>query len=274
MWLSHSERPLKADELCYAIGVEIGSADLNSQNIPTIETLLGCSLGLVTVEASSYTVRLVHYTLQEYLSNNTDLFPSSHSMIAEVCLTYLNSQFVRDLPLTFDWEEPWTPLLEYASCHWGTHARKETTENVNTLALKLLDGFEKHVSSWILLCCEEEWVFHDADNPTGFTGLHGSAYLGMVEIAVRLLEMGKWDLNATDREGNTAILWAARNEHGAMVKMLLEREDVAPNTPNRSGQTPLFLAAENNYKEIMKILWNGRMSLPMLRMNMAEHLSY
>ena len=102
MWLSHSERPLKADELCHAMGVEIGSTDLNSQNIPTIETLLGCSLGFITVEAFSYTLRLVRYTPQEYLSNNTDLFPSSHSMIAEVCLTYLNSQFIRDLPLTFN----------------------------------------------------------------------------------------------------------------------------------------------------------------------------
>jgi len=90
MWLSHSERPLGTDELCHAMGVEIGSTDLNSQNIPTIETLLGCSLGLVIVEASSYTVRLVHYTLQEYLRNNTDLFHRPHSMIAEVCLTYLN----------------------------------------------------------------------------------------------------------------------------------------------------------------------------------------
>ena len=224
MWLSHSERPLKADELCYAMGVEIGSADLNSQNIPTIETLLGCSLGLVTVEASSYTVRLVHYTLQEYLSNNTDLFPSSHSIIAEVCLTYLNSQFVRDIPLALGWEEPLTPLLEYASCYWGTRAIKEATERVNTLALKLLDGFEKHVSSRILFCCEEEWSFDDVDNSTGFTGLHGSAYFGIVEIAVRLLEMEKWDINATDPEGNTAILWAARNGHGAIVRILLERE--------------------------------------------------
>ena len=103
MWLSHSERPLNANELCDAMGVEIGSRDLNSKNIPTIETLLGCSLGLVIIEASSYTVRLVHYTLQEYLSNNIDLFRSSHSMIAEVCLTYLNFQCIRDLPLTFDW---------------------------------------------------------------------------------------------------------------------------------------------------------------------------
>ena len=100
MWLSHSEGSLEVDELCDALGVEIGSTDLNSQNIPTIETLLGCSQGLVIVEASSYTVRLVHYTLQEYLSNNADLFHSAHSMIAEVCLTYLNFQSIRDLPLS------------------------------------------------------------------------------------------------------------------------------------------------------------------------------
>ena len=84
MWLSHSERPLNADELCHALGVEIGPTDLNSQNIPTIETLLGCSLGHVIVEASSYIVRRVHYTLEEYLSDNTELFHSPHAMIAEI----------------------------------------------------------------------------------------------------------------------------------------------------------------------------------------------
>jgi len=79
MWLSHSERPLNVNELCHALGVEIGSTDLNSREIPAIETLLRCSFGLVTVEAPSYPVRLAHYTLQEYLSTNTDLFHSPHS---------------------------------------------------------------------------------------------------------------------------------------------------------------------------------------------------
>ena len=256
MWLSHSERPLKANELCYAMGVEIGSTDLNSQNIPTIETLLGCSLGLVILEASSYRVRLVHYTLQEYLSNNTDLFPSSHSMIAEVCLTYLNFQGVRDLSLTFDWFEPPIELLEYASCYWGTHAIREMTESVKMLALRLLDGFEKHVSSWMLLRCAEEYLDLEpcVVNSTGFTGLHGSAYLGMVEIAVNLLEMGRCDLNATDIVGNTAISWAARKGHGAVAKMLLKREDVTPNTIDKYGRTPLSWAAKNCNEEIVKIL--------------------
>ena len=70
MWVSHAERPLHVDELRHALGVEEGSTDLNIRNISPIETLLECSLGLVMVEKSSSTVRLVHYTLQEYLSHN------------------------------------------------------------------------------------------------------------------------------------------------------------------------------------------------------------
>ena len=68
MWVSHSERPLTVKELSHALGVEVGSTDLNIRNIPPIETLLACTLGLVTVEKSWYspTVRPVHYTLQEY----------------------------------------------------------------------------------------------------------------------------------------------------------------------------------------------------------------
>ena len=39
MWLSYLERPLNANELFDALRVEIGSTNLNSENIPTIETL-------------------------------------------------------------------------------------------------------------------------------------------------------------------------------------------------------------------------------------------
>ena len=312
MWLSHSERPLNTDELCDALGVEIGSTDLNSQNIPMIETLLGCSLGLVIVEASSFTVRLVHYTLQEYLCNNSDLFHNPHSMIAEVCLTYLNFESIRDLPLVYGSNSSAGPLLQYASRYWGRHARREITESVSTLALRLLDGFDKHVSSGILLSCinddrnydygrgwyqesdDEDYSSgfweseHNTWKSTGFTGLHATAYFDMVEIAVSLLEMGKWVLSQTDVWDSTAILCAAREGHGAMVKLLLtredstpnisdildrtplwwavlhgrkdivrillERDDVTPDTKDRHGQTPLSLAVENGDKDIMKML--------------------
>ncbi|RPB06033.1 hypothetical protein L873DRAFT_1727018, partial [Choiromyces venosus 120613-1] len=66
MWIFHSRRPLRIDELCHALAVEIGSTDINTDNVPSIKTLLDCCQGLVAVDGEASTVRLIHLTLQEY----------------------------------------------------------------------------------------------------------------------------------------------------------------------------------------------------------------
>jgi len=68
MWISHSERILQLDDLLCAIAVEIGSTDLGTERIPSVETLLSYCLGLVIIDGEALTIRLIHYTLQEYLS--------------------------------------------------------------------------------------------------------------------------------------------------------------------------------------------------------------
>ena len=150
MWILYSERPLRAAELCHALAVEIGSADLGPNDIPSSQTLQACCLGLVVVEESSSTVRLVHLTLHEYLLSNPDLFHSPHSAIAEVCLTYLNFGSIRGLSSTCPWDPSTRPLLEYASCYWRKHARRETTETVEELALRLLDRRAKQFGFGLL----------------------------------------------------------------------------------------------------------------------------
>ena len=74
MWISHSERPLTMDEICHALAVEIGSSDINTNNVPSIRTVLGSCQGLATIDKGSSTIRLIHFTLKEYLSRNSDLF--------------------------------------------------------------------------------------------------------------------------------------------------------------------------------------------------------
>ena|SRR5437879_1819513 len=119
MLVSHAERPLHVEELCHPLGVE-GSTDLNIQNIPGIQMLLACFLGLVTVEKSSSTVRLIHYTLQEYLSHNPNLFLKPRPIIAEVCLTYLNFPQIMGISPTLRSAPTTVPFVEYASYYWGT----------------------------------------------------------------------------------------------------------------------------------------------------------
>ena len=260
MWVLYSERPLRAQELCHALGVRIGSADLDPENVPALRTLLSSCLGLVTVEASSSTIRLVHFTLQEHLSRDPTLFHTPHSTIAEVCLTYLNFGCIRDLSPILRSAPATTPLLEYASVYWGRHAREGMTENSKILALKLLARFGEHISAQLLLFHYNQdrgWgpYFNGAGGPTGFSGLHGVAFLGIVEIVSTVLDMEELAVTAYDCMGMTALTWGSRKGYEGVVKMLLERGDVNPDQVDTEyGQTPLSLAAENGHKGVVMML--------------------
>jgi len=259
MWVLYSERPLKAEELCHALGVELGSAELDHGNIPASRTLLASSLGLVTIEASSSTVRLVHFTLQEHLSSNSTLFHCPHSTIAEVCLTYLNFGCVRALLPTLLSAPAAMPLLEYAACYWGNHTRNGMTENIKILALRLLDKFDEHISAQLILWHYDATGVHllhfdFGKGPIGFTGLHGAAFLGIVDILAAVLEMKEWDVNARDMASYTPLLWAAIKGHEEAVKVLLKREDINPDlTDHRRRLTPLSWAVLRGHEGVVRV---------------------
>jgi len=256
MWVAYSERPLQPDELCQALGVEVGSEDLKKDNTPNIRAIMRCGLGLVTVDSLSSTVRLVHFTLQEHIIANPMLFQSPHSVIVEVCLTYLNFACIMGLSPTLSSPPPAAPFLEYASRYWGAHARREISEKAIPLALKLLDRFDRHISCKLRLSKELLWhrPFDTDGNPIGFTGLHGGALLGVLEPMVSLFDIKKWDLNATDLGGCTALTWAAMKGHDKDVKVLLEQVGLHPDIADNLGLTPLSWASVGGHCEIVKML--------------------
>ena len=116
MWASRCERPLRSEELCNALGVELEAEDFTIDNVPSMETVLGCTLGLVIIDEKASTVRLLHFTLHEYLGEHPTLFVTAHSMMAEICLTYLNSPLVRGLQPNLYGALAASPFLEYATC--------------------------------------------------------------------------------------------------------------------------------------------------------------
>jgi len=256
MWVSHSERPLKVVELCHALAVEIGSPNLNSDDVPSIGTVLSCCQGLVAIHGGAYTVRLIHFTLQEYLGAHPELFGTAHSTIAETCLSYLNSQQVKALLIIPSPNLQDTPFLEYSSVYWGIHARRDLSDRAKFLALKLFDDdYSNHISTKILLEVQKEysWVI-DFHKLSLFTGLHCASLFGIVEIVAGLMEVEGCDINQRDCVDNTPLLWAAHNGHEGVVKILLERRDVTLDRPGKSGQTPLWRAASNGHEGVVKIL--------------------
>ena len=117
IWICHAERPPQGDEPCHALAVQIGSTDFNVGNMPSMSTLVNCCQGLITVDKEASTVRLIHFTLQEYLSAHPDIFTSPHSAMAEICFTYRNSRKVKALLTAPSANTQSAPFLHYYSVY-------------------------------------------------------------------------------------------------------------------------------------------------------------
>jgi len=252
MWVSHAERPLRIDELCHALAVEIGSTDLDTENIPPQDTVLGSCLGLAVVDKETSTVRLIHYTLQEYFSQPS-VFPDAHRTLGQTCLAYLNYDQVKGLPASHVLSLADMPFLEYASLHWGRHAKIELSDYAKSLALELLNRYERHISS-CLLFNEIRNSFYTLLSYGLFTGLHCASYFGIDEVMATLVEMRGCDINQGDGLGFTPLMWAAWQGSQGGVTILLTRDDIDPDKVCNRGRTPLWWASTNGDAGVVRLL--------------------
>lgn len=95
------EWQLRTEEFSHALGVEIGSADLDPEGVLELDTLLSLYLGHVAVAPSSPIVRLVRFALQEHLLCDSTRFRNPHTTFPEGCLTRLNFGYIRDVFQSF-----------------------------------------------------------------------------------------------------------------------------------------------------------------------------
>jgi len=258
MWISHAERPLKADELCHALAIELDTRDFNAANAPSVSTVVSCCQGLIAIEKEASTVRLIHFTLKEYLSTRSDLFSRPHSAIADICLTYLNSKLVRTISAYPPPSARGMPFLEYCSLPWGAHAKIDLSDRTRSLATQLFREYDGHISVKLLL---EDFFplnledFEDDYSPNIlFSGLHCAFFFGIVEVVVALIETKCFDINEGGFWGYTPLVWAARKGHEDVVKIILDCEEVNPDKPDNLGETPLSHAAGAGEVEVVKIL--------------------
>ena len=251
MWVSHAERPLRIDELRYALSVEMGATELDPENVPPQGTVLGSCLGLAVVDKETSTVRLIHYTLQEYLSR-PGVLPDVHRTLGQTCLTYLNLDEIKGLPADRALNLEGMPFLEYSSLHWGGHAKIGLSDYAKSLALELLNQYDCHISSVVLSKrVHPSWLTLDSDGT--FSGLHCASYFGIDKVMAALMQMEGCDINQGDRMGFTPLMWAARQGDRGAVELLLTRDDIDPNKPDNYNATPLWWAS-NGHEGVVSLL--------------------
>jgi len=252
MWVSHAERPLGIDELRHALAVEMGSTDLDPDNIPPQDTVLGSCLGLAVVDAETSTVRLIHYTLQEYLCLPS-ILPDAHKTLGQTCLTYLNYKQVKGLPVKEISNFEDMLFLKYSSLYWGSHAKVDISDRAKSLALELLNQAGNHISATLLV--ERVAYYHSCSLSYHlWPGLHSASYFGIIEVVAALIEKRGCDINQSDCMGFTPLLHAAWQGNEGVVQLLLTRDDINPDKPDKNGETPLWWASFRGHEGVAKLL--------------------
>jgi len=253
MWISHAKRPLRIDELCHALAVDVEATDLDPQKIRLQDTVLGSCLGLAFVDKKTSAVRPIHDTLQEYLSR-PGILPGAHKILGETCLAYLNYDQIKGLPPNKVGDLRHMPFLEYSSLFWAAHAKIELSDRAKAFALELLNQFKNHISFALSFTNTFPFTLYSCDR---FTGLHCASYLGIEAVVAALIEIKSCDINQEDDLSNTPLLWAVIRENHGVVKLLLTCNGLDIDKQGYNGQTALWSAAAYKDVEMVRLLTNG-----------------
>ena len=240
-WVIYVRRPLTREELRHALAVEPETCKLDETNLCPVKDMVASCAGLVI--ADSNTVRLVHYTAQEYFQLR-GLKGVQRDMIATSCLTYLSyDAFAKGYLTGSDLESRLrqNAFFKYAAQNWAYHIQ-DAKQSVGDLVLKfLMDDGKASASSQSLFQYP----------PQQFCGMHLVAYFGLNDIMVRLLE--EKDPDTKDSDGRTPLSYAVEKGNAQLVKLLLDyNADI--NSKCNAGSTPISRAMTGGNEAVVQIL--------------------
>ncbi|GAP86698.2 putative nacht and ankyrin domain protein [Rosellinia necatrix] len=256
-WITWARRPISATELQHALGIELGSLALDDENLLDIDYMVSVCAGLVTVDHGSQIIRLVHYTMQEYLERNwKDQAAGFEADMGVICVTLLSfSDFGAGACKTIkDLEERLQayPFYDYSAQHWGHHARVEVVLN-DIVYLFLRDEKKVQAAGQVLQLYYHAYIYKSTLNVTEMvTSLHLAAHFGLTEAVKVLLGDGQ-PPDPRDGASRTPLFCAAREGHEDMVRLLLENK-VDASLRDCFGRTPLCYASQWGSKTVVDML--------------------
>ena len=230
MWISLAKRPLLIGELFDVLAIKSSERTLNKRNRPSQRLVLECCFGLVTLDEESSVIRLVHYSVQEYLlEHRAGIFPSGEESVAEKCLRYLlcNAFSTGSCPDQETIRACLTdyPFYRYTCRYWGHHVRDAASGKLDQLAIEFLSS-RPHVarsyqlSQWVVGRKEVYWR---PEEGSSCTGLHLACAFGLERIANDFLSSSDIHIDMPTVMGTTALIKAASGGHESCVRMLMDR---------------------------------------------------
>jgi ankyrin repeat protein len=269
-----ARRPLTVPELVDGIAVELGSPPKfnPSRRLETVEALHEVCPGFIEVDeevsGKAATVRIAHFSVQEYLESERILRGGAakfsvrkidaHSDVACICVTYLLDPA---LSASTNHETEF-PLSLYAARSWPEHIREgdEKKPHVQQQTLRLFQSVEKF-ESWVSIWNVDDYY---GRKPAGVVSspVYYASLLGLYELLSRLLSGNTLTLseetvsrlvNAQGGEYGNALQASSARGYEAVVRLLLEKHaDV--NAQGGYYGTALQAASAEGHVNIVQLL--------------------
>ncbi|GKT55220.1 ankyrin [Colletotrichum tofieldiae] len=253
-WVARCRRLLTITELRHALAIEVGSRDMDTENLTPIDIILSSSMGLLILNKSRVT--LVHPTAYEFFR----MVPEDGD-IGLSCLAYLQYQplsqpcdTMGELLLRLEKYQ----VLDYIAKYWYVHLEEAS-------AVSRILAFIQHEGH--LASATQVFYFRANQNPPtrlssfdniprGRTPVQAACAAGLLLTLDRLLEEN-YDVVATDSEGWSPMHLAASYGHAEVLKRLLGMEVAKKKTINlkdKHGHTPLFWCSIKSHLAAVAVL--------------------
>jgi Ankyrin repeats (many copies) len=247
-WVMLAKRPLASAEIEHAVSIEIGSKDIDLDDLVSAVDLATLCAGLVIVDQNDR-FRFSHQTVSEYLStNHGHASEDQRKSVADCCITYLMYDTFSKGPCSdlaeFRDRLSRYPLYVYSSCYWYRQMDGGPTADQKTIALRFFSS-EAHWRSARQAARsgqtkDEEMLPHA--RLWGDVVLHHAAYLNAHHIFEDLYDMDRSALNRRNELGRTPLMRAAVARSLQFAKKLIDvGADINP--VDNAGDTALHIAA-------------------------------
>ncbi|KAJ3909851.1 ankyrin repeat-containing domain protein [Lentinula edodes] len=284
LWITFSRRVLVFSELQEAVATLLkpdNPGQCITSDLLTKQSLLDACAGLITIEDRTDKVRLIHYTVHEYLvKEQVNLWTNVQRTMAVTCVSYLryilprlqyNSEVyveeeIRNASIQY-------PFFGYALFEWGHHVHSCGELKLVNEVLALLAS-DTH-------CTLSRMLTFDAMNSpkcTPWSALHFSAHFDLASTCseiiyqhqkrhkkfLRSLFLSKlrsrgsgsnkdYYLDIQDDYERTPLMIAASRGNFDMVRMLLGH-NVDVDARDLHARTPLSYAMGSRSKEVVELL--------------------
>ncbi|EAQ90491.1 hypothetical protein CHGG_02426 [Chaetomium globosum CBS 148.51] len=272
--LCTAKRPLKVEELIDGIAVELGdNAKFNEDSrLMNQDDIRHICPGFIEVDLNNEdrgpTVRIAHYSVQEYLESDrivasgTARFSvrrkEANTEVASICLIYLMDEALCKACMTETWVFGYDakyPLAAYAASSWADHYHEgdPLDPQLHRLALALFHDDENALASWANIY---KWAGYKRDGLGDriLTPLYLAARLGLDPV-VRVLADEATSSPTRPRKYyfESALITAATFGHASTVALLLTHSSAAINHLGFEG-TALHLAARHGHLAVVDTL--------------------